>query len=475
MNNRNPFARAAAAAALACAALAPLTFAQHDSPDSTSAAEELRYARSLSNAFERAAERVEPAVVHITSQALVQSIRRDIFGRRLIGPEQLRPTGLGSGVIADESGLILTNFHVVKNADKLIVGLTDGREIEATVLGTDPERDLAVLKIDADHLTAATLGDSDELRVGEWVLAIGSPFGFENSVTAGIVSATGRRGIGLVNERFKDYEDYIQTDAAINPGNSGGPLINLDGEVVGINAAIASTSGGSAGIGFTIPSNLAKTVMNSLVRDGRVGRGWLGVTMQALSPDLARERSIDASQHGVIIAEVLSNSPAENGGLEPGDVILSVEGRKAESPSDLITAIETTPPGVTVQLNIIRNGKPDTVSVRIGNRNERNTAVFGGKAIDELGATVADLTDAVRKELGYADDRVAGVVITDLTPTSLLAKAGLEPEDIIYGVGGYEVDSVDTLRDLLGRADLHQGVRMQVIRGLRRGYVVVHD
>ena len=471
--HRNPFALVAAAVVLGAGSLGSVALAQ--SEPSAVVTEDLRYARSLSNAFEHAAERVEPSVVHITSKARVQSIRRDVFGRRLAGPEELQPTGLGSGVIADESGLILTNNHVVKGADVLVVRLTDGREFEAEVVGTDPQRDIAVLRIDADHLPAATLGDSDALRVGEWVLAIGSPFGFENTVTAGIVSATGRRGIGLVSERFKDYEDYIQTDAAINPGNSGGPLINLDGEVVGINTAIASQSGGSVGLGFTIPSNMARTVMHSLIKDGRVGRGWLGVTMQPLTPEMATRQGLSETQRGVVIAEVLEDSPASAAGLKSEDIILTIENRAVDSPAALVSAIETIPPGTVASFSVLRDGQPRLMPVKIGNRNERNTSIFGGRRVESLGATLADIDGRVRKELGYTDPDLSGVLITDISPTSLLAKAGLEPEDIIYGVEGYRVESVDGLTDLFTKADLRQGVRVQVIRGLRRGFVVVRQ
>jgi len=472
-SSRNPLALVAAAALLGAGSLTPVALAQSDAPEAVQ--EDLRYARSLSNAFEHAAERVEPSVVHITSKARVQSIRRDVFGRRLAGPEELQPTGLGSGVIADESGLILTNNHVVNGADVLVVRLTDGREFEAEVVGTDPQRDLAVLRIDAAHLPAAILGDSDALRVGEWVLAIGSPFGFENTVTAGIVSATGRRGIGLVSERFKEYEDYIQTDAAINPGNSGGPLINLEGEVVGINTAIASRSGGSIGLGFTIPSNLAKTVMNSLIKEGRVGRGWLGVTMQSLTPEIARSQKLSETQRGVVIAEVLDDSPASDAGLLPEDIILTIESRPVDSPAALVSSIETIPPGTVASFSVLRDGEPRQISVRIGNRNERNTVVFGGQRVERLGATLADIDGRVRKELGYTDPDLSGVLITDLAPTSLLAKAGLEPEDIIYGIEGYGVGSVDELKNMFERVNLQRGVRVQVIRGLRRGFVVVRE
>ncbi|KAA0217394.1 MAG: Do family serine endopeptidase [Leptolyngbya sp. PLA3] len=440
-----------------------------------SVAEELRYARSLSNAFQHAAERVEPSVVHITSQARVQSIRRDIFGRQLIGPEQLRPTGLGSGVIASAHGLIITNNHVVEDADRLVVRLTDGREFEATVLGTDPQRDIAVLKIDGEDLPAAEFGESESLQVGEWVLAIGSPFGFENTVTAGIISATGRRGIGLVSERFKDYEDFIQTDAAINPGNSGGPLINLDGEVIGINTAIASRSGGSVGIGFAIPAHLVQSVMRSLVEEGRVGRGWLGVTMQELTPELAESFELEEGQKGVVIASVLPDSPAAAAGLRDGDVIGRIGDRPIDSAPALITAIETMPPNSRVKVRYFRDGESRETEVVVGDRNERNTRIFGGKVVESLKATVATLDARAARELGYQGDEVTGALITDLQTGSPLARAGLEPEDIIYGVEGYRVSSVDDLVDLMSRADLRRGVRLQVIRGTRRGFVIVRE
>lgn len=437
--------------------------------------EELRYARSLSNAFQHAAGRVEPSVVHITSQARVQSIRRDVFGRQLIGPEQLRPTGLGSGVIADRQGLIITNNHVVENADRLVVRLTDGREFEAKVVGADPQRDIAVLKIEGRDLPAAEFGESESLQVGEWVLAIGSPFGFENTVTAGIVSATGRRGIGLVSERFKDYEDFIQTDAAINPGNSGGPLINLDGQVVGINTAIASRSGGSVGIGFAIPAHLVKSVMRNLVEAGRVGRGWLGVTMQELTPELGESFRLEAGQKGVVIASILPDSPATAAGLADGDVIVRIGDRAIDSAAGLITAIEIIPPNTKVKVRYFRGGEAREAEVVVGDRNERNTRIFGGKAVDSLKATVATLDARAARELGYQGEEVTGALITDLQAGSPLARAGLEPEDIIYGVEGFRVSSADQLVELLGRADLRRGVRLQVIRGTRRGFVIVRE
>jgi len=445
-----------------------------DPPERVS--EDLRYARSLSKAFQWAAEHVEPSVVHITSQARVASIRRDIFGRRLIGPETLRPTGLGSGVVVSEDGLIITNNHVVEDADRLLVRLSDGREFEVThIEGTDPQRDIAVLKIDATGLQPIEFADSENLEVGEWVLAIGSPFGFENTVTAGIVSATGRRGIGLVSERYKDYEDFIQTDAAINPGNSGGPLINLEGKLVGINTAIASRSGGSVGIGFAIPSQLVRSVMNNLVEQGRVGRGWLGVTMQELTPELARSFNLDENQQGVVVASVVEDSPAEQAGIRDGDVIVMIGDRRIDSARSLITAVETIPPRTPTKIRLFRNGEPHELTAIIGDRNERNTRLFGGQEIDWLGVTVATLDERAARELGYRDVDVTGVLITDIQARSPLARAGLEPEDIIYGVADYRVTDVDSFVELMSRADLRRGVRLQVIRGLRKGYVIVRE
>ena len=456
--------------------LTPSAWAVSNATQSDDAAEvELRYARSLSNAFQRAAERVEPSVVHITTQSRVASVRRDLFGRRLFEPDTLRPTGLGSGVIADEHGLILTNNHVVQQADILVVRLSDGREFQATIVGSDPQRDLAVLKIDADNLQPATLGESSSLQVGEWVLAIGSPFGFSNTVTAGIISAKGRRGIGLVSERFKDYEDFIQTDAAINPGNSGGPLIDLEGRVIGINTAIASQSGGSVGIGFAIPIDLVKSVMRNLIEVGRVGRGWLGVTMQDLTPDLARSFGMPADQKGVLIAEVLADSPAAAAGLKSGDVVVSIAGRAVSGAASLITGVEITPPGTQTSLSIFRDGKQREINAVIGDRGERNTKVFGGLEVDRLGVTVATVTENISRELGYQGNDISGVLITDLRASSPLARSGLEPDDIIYGVANYQVRSVDEFKQLIDRVNFREGVRFQVIRGLRRGFIVVRE
>jgi len=301
----------------------PLVHAQ-----STGVDEQLRYAHSLSAAFNAAAEHIGPSVVYITTRTERFVQRRDFFGRRL-RPQRLLESGLGSGVIIGADGTILTNNHVVEDADELLVRLSDGREFPARVLGTDVERDLAVVKIDQSGLVPAEWGDSDALEIGEWVLAVGTPFGFSNTVTAGIVSARGPSN-GPIHDELSKYEDYIQTDAAINPGNSGGPLINLDGKVVGINTAIFSQSGGSVGLGFAIPSNLAREVASEIINNTPPPRGWLGVEMQELDASLAGTFGVKPDA-GVLIASVVPDGPADAGGLEPGDIVTRFNGAEVHS------------------------------------------------------------------------------------------------------------------------------------------------
>ncbi|RMF85297.1 MAG: hypothetical protein D6744_01630, partial [Planctomycetota bacterium] len=331
--------------AMACVVVAALGIglgvnraAALDTTDAVGPKEAIRYANALSEAFANAAEKIRPSVVSIHS---VKRIKRDgwtirRFGdmpdilpfdgddllRRFFGDRGLRlperpwvQEGLGSGVIVSEDGYILTNNHVAGNADELLVRTHDGKEYTAKVVGVDPMTDLAVIRVDAKGLTAAELGDSDELKVGEWVVAAGSPFGLTGTITAGIVSATGRSNVRIV-----DYADFIQTDAAINPGNSGGPLVNLKGQVVGINTAIASRSGGFNGVGFAIPVNMARTVMHSLIEKGEVVRGWLGVSIQPLDEALAHSFGYDKTD-GVLVGDVLEDGPADKAGLKAGDII----------------------------------------------------------------------------------------------------------------------------------------------------------
>ncbi len=333
--------------------------------DEAQAAEDLRYARSLSRAFQHAAEHVEPSVVHITTRS--DQLVRDFFGR----VRERSSSGLGSGVIVSEDGYILTNNHVIKGAGEVLVKLADGRTVPGKVIGGDELRDIAVVRIEATGLTAARLGSDEPLEVGEWVLAVGSPFGFDQTVTAGIVSAMGR-GLGIVSDEFKDAEQFIQTDAAINPGNSGGPLINLDGEVVGINSAIFSRTGGSVGLGFSIPIDLARAVYDNIIRGGRSDFGWLGV-------------ELGTGDEGVRVARVLDDSPAASAGLLVGDVIRRYQGREVADPTQLIRSIQFTPPGSEARFEVERSGRPFELTARVASRTQAELDRYDGRRVESLG------------------------------------------------------------------------------------------
>ncbi|MBS0302697.1 MAG: Do family serine endopeptidase, partial [Proteobacteria bacterium] len=314
--------------------------------------------------FSAAARKAAPAVVSITTSKEVRNPRSNdpwfqfFFGDQ--GPQS--QTGLGSGVIVSPDGYILTNNHVVEGADEIEVALTDGRHARATVIGTDPDTDLAVLKVQLDKLPVIVLGDSDKLAVGDQVLAIGNPFGVGQTVTSGIVSALGRSHLGI-----NTFENFIQTDAAINPGNSGGALVDVNGNLMGINTAIYSRSGGSMGIGFAIPVSTAKQVLEGIVRDGQVTRGWIGVEPNELSPELAQTFGVQATQ-GVIITGVLQGGPAAQAGIRPGDVILQVAGKPTDNVSQLLTTVAALPPGKAANFELQRGDKQMTLSVVPGTR-----------------------------------------------------------------------------------------------------------
>jgi len=323
--------------------------------------------------FAQVAKEVTPAVVNIST--VTKSGKGgslvpfdDPFFHRFFGEEFLRrfeaPKGrkersLGSGVIVDQTGTIITNNHVVSQADEIKVLLSDKREFRAKLVGTDPKADLAVLKIDAQALHTIPWADSDRLEVGEYVLAIGNPFGLNQTVTMGIVSAVGRASMGIA-----EYEDFIQTDAAINPGNSGGALVNTGGQLVGINTAIFSQSGGNMGIGFAVPSNMARTIMEQLIQSGRVIRGWLGVSIQDLTPELASQFGLPEPK-GVLVSDVLDASPAKRAGLERGDVIVEYDGKPVETPTQLRNAVARTPVGKKAVLKVIRDRRPRTVEITV--------------------------------------------------------------------------------------------------------------
>ncbi|MBI2182416.1 MAG: DegQ family serine endoprotease [Deltaproteobacteria bacterium] len=335
------------------------------------------------------------------------------------GPQ--RQAGLGSGFVIDRDGTILTNYHVVDGAQKIVVKLSDGRGFDAKVLGKDQKTDIAIIKISAGHdLPVATLGDSDRLEVGEWVMAIGNPFGLDHTVTSGIVSAKGRHiGAG-------PYEDFIQTDASINPGNSGGPLINLRGEVVGINTAIFSQSGGNIGIGFAIPTNLVKELLPNLKDNGKVVRGYLGVTIQKITPEIAESLGMKQPS-GALVADVAKAGPAERAGIKTGDVIVEFNGKEIKDSGELPLQAARTAPGKQAQLRILRNGKELTLPLTVGEFKERE--VVAAAQSGGLGLAVQPVTASIAAELGL--ERAEGLVITSIKPGSPADEAGLQRGDVI--------------------------------------------
>lgn len=446
--------------------------AQDDDGDGAMASA-MSQARSLSFAFNHVADTLAPSVVFVQRKdTVVVGGRRDIFGRIVRrGREELRDSGNGSGVIVSGDGLILTNNHVIESAEELEVQLTDGRTYSADVLGADPATDIAVIKIDAIDLTPAPLGDSDALQVGDWVLAMGSPFGLSNTVTAGIVSATGRQnlGIGRSTGQTVQYEEFIQTDAAINPGNSGGPLVNLDGEVIGINTAIFSRGGGNIGLSFAVPTAIAERVMRTIVENGRVARGWLGVTLEAVTDDDADFMGLgDRPIPGVLVSAVEPDSPADKAGIEQGDIILAADGRPAEEVSRLINTIALSGPGREIELITLRDGNERRVRATLAEREAYIRQLLGVVDVPTIGIGVVALTDE------NADDADAqGLYVYDLDPDGIAARSGLREQDVILRAVGRDVTEPDDLDRAIDRLQDRGEAELFVQRGARRGTVTL--
>ncbi|MEM0983897.1 MAG: trypsin-like peptidase domain-containing protein [Planctomycetota bacterium] len=432
-------------------------------------AADLDFARRLSSAFKNAAKRVEQAVVHITTEQTRQRVLgRDRFGRRVVSEPEEVQTGLGSGVIIDAAeGIIVTNNHVVEDGDRLVVRLYDGREVVAEQIGADNLADLAVLRIDAEDLVEAPFGDSDRLDVGEWVLALGSPFGFSNTVTAGIVSAKGRTQVGSPSDN-SIYQEFIQTDASINPGNSGGPLIDLEGRIVGINTAIASRGGGSNGIGFAIPAAVVEGVVDLIRRYGRVERGYLGVSFAELAAEESRSLGLQPGI-GIRIARVLDDTPAEMAGLRDGDVLLAVNDRPIEGlGEDVINRarniISLVAPGEPVKLDVLRDkNEVVTLSAELADAATgfmRSLADrWNGTPLYELGVVVIEMTPEISKELRYLRP-IEGELILYVQPESPAARAGLRREDILL-----ERD------ERIRRGQVLQ--QLEILRGTERGSIEI--
>lgn len=457
-----------------------------------------RHANSLSRAFRDASSAVMPSVVTIKSmpadvaqtsgndtgaQQLPDELRSNPFFRRffdgipegsLRSPQPRGKSGAGSGVIVDSTGIILTNNHVVNGAGKVVVQLHDGREFEATSWKTDPMTDIAIVQIDAESdLPAARIGNSDEMLVGDWVLAVGAPFGLNETVTTGIVSAKSR-GIGIT-----DREDFIQTDAAINPGNSGGPLVNLDGEVIGINTAISTTSGGYQGIGFAVPINLARWVGDELAINGTVRRAFLGVGIQQVTNELSETFGLE-SVRGAVVTDVRQGTPAAKAGLKAGDVIVRFDGREIQMPGDLQGAVERAELDRSHELVVIRDRKEVRLKVDVTVMPQDLLADKGGSPgtsdgssvrFNDVGLEVAGLTSDVAEQLRIGGE--SGVVITGVKPNSPAAKAGLQESMVILKVGSTAVQNVEDFRMAMDRASLEDGVLMLVNAGGSSRFVVI--
>ncbi len=424
--------------------------------------EGINHARGLSAAFKFAARTVGPSVVKIMTVQQVEVIDRRVPWFMRAQPETLERRGLGTGVIMREDGYIVTNYHVVAQSNDIAVQLPDGTEYPGEVVGADPETDLAVIRVNATNLPAAQFGDSKSLEVGEWVIAIGAPFGLENTVTSGIISATGRS-----NMRLATYEDFLQTDAAINPGNSGGPLVNLDGQVIGINTAIVTQGAPAyAGVGFAIPSEIVRGVFESIVRTGTVDRGFLGITMQEITPALAKNFDLRGTK-GVLIAEVQPGGPADEAGVRPGDIVMAVNGEATDDMSELRTKVAAIHPGHDAVLRVIRNGKTRDVTVKVGRRptlammsRQMQQQPPQGSAETRLGFSVEPLPPSIASELGLPPD--VGVLVTEVERHGAAAIAGIEAGDVVVQIDGKPIDSVEAFNEAIANAQPEKGVRIQL-------------
>lgn len=434
----------------------------------------------MSNSLAAVAEVTKPSVVNVSTTTTV-NVQESPFGelfndplfRKFFGDQfghpgqkrQYKSSALGSGVIVSADGYILTNYHVVKGAQEIKVILYDGREFVGKVIGDDPPTDIAVLKINAKDLPAIKMGESRNLKAGDIVLAIGNPFGLNQTVTMGIVSAVGRANVGI-----SSYEDFIQTDAAINPGNSGGAMVNANGELVGINTAIFSTSGGYMGIGFAIPSDMANSVSQSILKYGRVIRGWLGVTVQDLTPELAQSFKIK-EEKGALVTDVTKNSPAQEAGFKRGDLIVRFGGKSVENSLTLRNLVVDTPPGRTVEVQIIREGKPLTLKVtlrELAEKKEIRKTEYQNVLKD---VQVEELTPDIRASLNVPAD-VKGVVVTEIGEESPASDV-LMKNDIIQEIDRKPVSTLSDYEKMVSGIGRSDSVLLLIYRNGEYAYVTI--
>ncbi|HEX4128700.1 MAG TPA: Do family serine endopeptidase [Pirellulales bacterium] len=485
---------------------APLAWAQAptDNTRMTGPAN-VEQANGLSNAFRQAANTILPTVVTIETHIKPRAARNENpkrvprenpfkgtpfedffndenspFGPNFNGGDHATPrrsAGTGSGVIIDPSGVILTNNHVVEGADEVTVRLADGREFTANDIKTDPETDLAVVRIKgAGTLPAAKLGNSDAMEIGDWVIAVGNPFGLDQTVSAGIISGKGR------DLRAGQRTRYLQTDAAINPGNSGGPLVNLKGEVVGINTAIASNSGGYQGVGFAIPVNLAKWVTQQLVSTGSVRRAYLGVGIEMLNNELAEKFGVERGK-GVLVSEIFPNSPAIAAGFKEGDVVVEFAGKPIHNPRDLQELVEQSAPDSKQSVKVLRDGKPVTLTVHVealpqnfgrtaaNNRRRDEDSSKAGYHNSDLGIEVTDVTAEQAEKLGFANHK--GVVVSDVESDSVAAEAGLREGAMILKVGNKSVENVEQFKAAMKDQSVDSGVLLLIRTEMGNRFVVL--
>jgi serine protease Do len=429
----------------------------------------------FSEAFSAIAAEVTPGVVAVVNKKTRQVLARgrfndpfleQFFGAPLYRREQKQEQGLGSGVIVSEKGYVLTNNHVIAGADEIVVELADGRSFEAKLLGTDPQSDVAVLKIEGENLPVVKMGDSEDLKVGAWILAIGNPFGLRHTVTSGIVSAIGRGNLQLL-----DYEDFIQTDAAINPGNSGGAMVNMRGELIGINTAILSRSGGSQGVGFAVPINMVRNIMEQVIEHGKVVRGYLDVAVQDLTPGIAQALGIQSKQ-GALIQDVAAQGIAERAGLRRGDVIVSVNDRVVMDAEEFRTRIAQTPPGTDMRFEVVRKGKKQIVRVQLSGLDDQ---LARANLVDQresaLGIEVQELTPELARRAGYSI--ASGVVITDVNQgraTQYRGSYGLRRGDVVAMINDQAIASMDDYVEALVSLTDGDEVWLRIRREYRTSY-----
>lgn len=431
---------------------------------------------NIQEAFEKVAEIALPAVVNIyTNQRvkvkpfypmpfddspLFRDFFEDFFNDILPKEREYKSTSLGSGFIISPDGFIVTNDHVIRNADEINVKLHDKRTFKAKVIGRDPKTDIAVIKISADNLKYLKLGDSNRIKIGQWAIAVGNPFGLNGTLTVGVISATGRSNLGI-----ETYEDFIQTDASINPGNSGGPLLNIYGEVIGINTAIVAAG---QGIGFAIPASMAKNIVEQIIKKGTIERSWLGIGIQKLTPELAESMGIKKAE-GILVNRVYENSPAEKAGIKEGDVILECNGTKLEEPSDLQKIVISVPVGSTLNLKILRDNKIININVQTSKMPSEEKLEKAEISKNILGIKVRDLLPKEKKEAFYK----FGVVITEVQPNSPADLAGLQEGDIIFTINQRQIKNTNDFKQVMNSLKKGSIINIFLQRDDRTFYIAI--